>query len=743
MLPTMAAAWPTTTDRPMARTLEIGSQTSQPLVAGQANLTRQALDAAQAQRRLGEREAALELLRPLQSQPDADLAAEAGLLAAAISLEQGAAGDAAAQLTGWLQRYPKSGLAERAIYLLGIAKRRAEDCPGALDALSQYQARNGKLAAHAAYARLLCQQQLGDLAGAIASADAAAAEGAPRLLQVEALEIKASMLEQSGDLAGTLATYERLLQLARTRSYQADMRLAAARLNLALGRGGPAVDHLVWNVREAPAARSAAQALDRLNELGALDRVSYYQAGLVRYNAGDLAAAIRNFDGSLASPGEGADHPSAALNRAIARVRSGSDRQGVEELLALPGRFPASPRASEALLRAGRVLEALGRPAEALGAFRRLVQDYPGSPEAAEGRYRQGLAANATGGGAEAQAAWQQLADADGAPPAMRSLALLWLGKLAQGRGDGGAAQAAWQAAGNLAPTSYGGLRSIGQLRGGLIGPQVAVDPARVDLTAGDLAELDAWTAARGGGLEALLGELAASPGIARADELLSLGLDVAAGWELDSIGEQRTGDAARLAALAVALHRRGLDNAAMRQTYSALAAAGIGVGDAPVGLQKLIYPLAYSDALSRSAGEFGVDPLLLAGLVLKESEYNPSARSSANALGLTQVVPSTGQGIATALGYGGFSEEMLFRPSVSLRFGAYYLGQKLKRYGAVLPALAAYNAGEGNVNPWLRDVPGNDPDLFAERIPFAETNRYVKVVLESYGTYRALYGAR
>ena len=103
--------------------------------------------------------------------------------------------------------------------------------------------------------------------------------------------------------------------------------------------------------------------------------------------------------------------------------------------------------------------------------------------------------------------------------------------------------------------------------------------------------------------------------------------------------------------------------------------------------------------------------------------------------------MPATGQGIANALGYGWFKTDDLLRPTVSIEFGAYYLASQLRSYGGqVYPALAAYNAGGGNVNQWLREISTEDMDLFAAQIPFSETNHYVQVVYENYRAYVRLY---
>jgi soluble lytic murein transglycosylase len=335
---------------------------------------------------------------------------------------------------------------------------------------------------------------------------------------------------------------------------------------------------------------------------------------------------------------------------------------------------------------------------------------------------------------------------ASGAPAALRAQALLWQGKLASRAGDQATARARWQAAVDVGPSWYGGLRARGLLDSGadLLASPRPLDLTRVEPTRDDLDEFDAWLAARGASLDALVGEQTAEPALARADELLALGLATEAAWELDDLAVKYAGDAARLAALSLALHGRSLDNAAIKMAQQALDAARVSPPEAPVVLKKLLYPLPYHEFFGQQAPKRGVDPLLFASLVRQESHFEPKARSAADARGLTQVMPATGRAIAGALNRSDFRVEDLFRPSVSLEFGAFYFGDRLKRFGgAVFPALAAYNAGDGAVLKWIGDYGLDDVDAFAEQIPYAETNHYLKVIFENYGIYQSLYGAR
>jgi soluble lytic murein transglycosylase len=110
-------------------------------------------------------------------------------------------------------------------------------------------------------------------------------------------------------------------------------------------------------------------------------------------------------------------------------------------------------------------------------------------------------------------------------------------------------------------------------------------------------------------------------------------------------------------------------------------------------------------------------------------------------ALGLTQVMPATGENIAAQLGVEGHTQGDLLKPEVSARFGAYYLATQIEGFGGNIgAALAAYNAGPGNAARWT-ETSGNDVDLLVETVDFDETRTYLEHVLANYAFYRYAYG--
>jgi soluble lytic murein transglycosylase len=165
------------------------------------------------------------------------------------------------------------------------------------------------------------------------------------------------------------------------------------------------------------------------------------------------------------------------------------------------------------------------------------------------------------------------------------------------------------------------------------------------------------------------------------------------------------------------------------------------GAGEPPGALWELAYPTAYGHLISAEAELQGFDPLLFLALVRQESQFHPYVSSWAGAIGLAQVMPQTGAWIAQRLGVRPFADELLLRPVVSVRFGAWYLGQALELFHRNWPAaVAAYNAGWASVSQWLQGHSLQDHDLFYETIPLSETKAFVGLVYEYYRAYQAIY---
>jgi len=153
-----------------------------------------------------------------------------------------------------------------------------------------------------------------------------------------------------------------------------------------------------------------------------------------------------------------------------------------------------------------------------------------------------------------------------------------------------------------------------------------------------------------------------------------------------------------------------------------------------PAWWDRLWYPLEYGDIVRGHAGNYRLDGALLAAVIYQESKFDADARSDSGAIGLMQILPSTAKGIALRTGGTRFRVDDLYEPEINVRYGAWYLRHLLDKYGSQELALAAYNAGQRNVDGWLRDGKG---------ISFAETRAYVERVQELKRIYRRAYGSR
>jgi soluble lytic murein transglycosylase len=158
--------------------------------------------------------------------------------------------------------------------------------------------------------------------------------------------------------------------------------------------------------------------------------------------------------------------------------------------------------------------------------------------------------------------------------------------------------------------------------------------------------------------------------------------------------------------------------------------------------MRDITLPLSHQDIIRQQAAEKHLDPALIAAVIYAESKFQPQT-SSAGAEGLMQLLPSTAQAIATRSGGTRFSVADLATPQVNIAYGSYYLRLLLDHYsGNRTLAIAAYNAGESNVDTWSAAARAGGGSLTVSAIPFPETRAYVAKVLKAERDYRANYAS-
>ncbi len=151
----------------------------------------------------------------------------------------------------------------------------------------------------------------------------------------------------------------------------------------------------------------------------------------------------------------------------------------------------------------------------------------------------------------------------------------------------------------------------------------------------------------------------------------------------------------------------------------------------------KILFPKAYLDLFSKIVADnnLNTDPLLVMSVARQESAFNPKARSTANARGLLQVLPSTARIVL------GQRKPDLFNTEVNAKAGIKYLQSLLDKFGNVEQSLAGYNAGPGRIPQWTKRYVTEDIRVFADLIPFRETRNYVSSIVRNNYWYERLYG--
>lgn len=153
----------------------------------------------------------------------------------------------------------------------------------------------------------------------------------------------------------------------------------------------------------------------------------------------------------------------------------------------------------------------------------------------------------------------------------------------------------------------------------------------------------------------------------------------------------------------------------------------------------KFLFPRSYSDLVEQEAAEFDLDPDLVYAVIKTESGFDPEARSSADAMGLMQLTQETFDWIASLYPLEN-SSAGVYDPQANLHCGCALLRLLLDQYGSVDVALAAYNAGMGNVSEWLESGDYSHDGETLHTIPYPETDAYVKKVRRAYEIYQKLY---
>jgi soluble lytic murein transglycosylase len=712
----------------------------------------------------------------LQDSPDPLIRGSAKWGEARIYFAQKRYVETLSALQNVITEYPQSPHAAHAYLLQGFVHYRLENYPAAADSWQSYiTLRPGVLDAYA-------YELLGDALFSARRYDEAlnayqAAIRAPSLGDDIHLDLKvASTHTKLGQYDAALALYDGIVARASSDFIKAQAAYESGLVFQAIGQNDAALAKYLFAVENYPLSSYSYLSLVALLDAGGT--VSELDRGLVDYFAGQYAVAIAAFDRYLeANPADNdgtayyyrarskrdfgyheealADyqifisnyplHPNwgdAWGEKAyIEWALLGEYTQAAETLLAFVQAAPNANLAVDYLMSAARIYERDGQYAKAVETWARAANEYPGTNQAANAVFLMGVIYYRQGEYTLGLESFNRSMVASQSP-ADQSRALFWIGKTQEKLGSLEAAANAWREGQNRNPGGYYSERARDILLGRAPFAPVTSTNMNSNLEQ-ERADAEAWmrlTFNLGSDVNlSNLGPLAADPRIIRGREYWELGLYEQARLEFEALRlELETAQDAvgsyRLMNYLLDLRMYRSAIFAARQT---LTLAGLINHPesmmAPAYFSRIRYGLYYADLVLPEAERNGLDPLLMFSVIRQESLFEGFVRSSAGARGLMQVIPSTGAQIASELGRPlGYTEDDLYRPQVSIMFGAYYLAKNRALLGGdIYAALAAYNGG-----------PGNDPDLFLESVRFEETRNYIRNIYEIYAVYRRLYGA-
>lgn len=619
----------------------------------------------------------------------------------------------------------------------------------------------------------------GDYPGAIAAYQAAL--GSPRLNGNLDIELKmARAYDSSGDLATAIVAYQDIYNRTANEYTRAHLDYLLGQAYMAIGESELGFDAYLDAVKNYPRSYDSYLALVDLVEADV--QVDELQRGLVDYYAGQYTVAIAAFDRYIQI--EDADVATALFykglsQRAIGEYQAametwneiilshpeadlwddaweltadtlwfdqGEFREATKILLDFVQQVPTHPKSAEFLFQAARIAERGDHLDQAARIWERVVSEYPGAEMATRALYLAGITRYRLADYITAYDLFQRLL-ALSTDVEERSAAYLWMGKSKQALGEAEAAQAAWEQAAGIDPTGYYSERA----RDILAGNEPFTPPLEYDLSFDidvERREAEEWIRTIFGlPTETDLsnpGPLAGDARFKRGNEYWRLGLYENARAEFEDLRMSIETDPANSYRLANHLLEMGLYRPAIFSARQVLTQAGMDDAEtmsAPVYFNHVRFGPYYRELIMPTSQVYNFHPLFLFSVIRQESLFEGFVRSSVGARGLMQIMPSTGQEIATNASWPpDYSDDELYRPLVSVNLGSNYLNrQRGFMDGDLYGTLAAYNAGPGNAATWKSLVPP-DPDLYLEVIRFGETREYIKSIFEIFSIYMNFY---
>ena len=648
--------------------------------------------------------------------------------------------------------------------VVGYAHVLDHDCVKAIDPLNRAKPLAGDLGDYVAYHLGTCYLQTGHQAEGLAALANFHTTYPDSLLVRDAHLSYGNALISEGRASEAVDLLEKDRLPARS-----DIEFALGRAYAALEQTAKAVEALANVYYNMPTAAEADQAYAELKKLPAMPTATPAQ----RKTRADLLMKAKRYNDAsdeyreLASHATPESRPAAELALADALHRSGRNREAKAELTTLAGataeqiaqRYyilgevawasneneafyrtvdelrqaaPTSPWLEQALLSVANLHLVHHEYDQALDAFRELQQRFPNGSRASYAHWKAAWLTLRFGRNDEAK---KQFDEQIGMYPGANetSAALYWRARLAEEDNQPGMARAYYQKLSDRFRNYY--YAELGRER--LKNLPEGTDPP------GQYPLLDHIPPIEHGDKVSLSEPPTEDLHLQKAELLGNGGLVDFAVRELQAAASADGGNWGPAETAQLYTDTGHYDRAIEVMKRSVPSYFAVDIPILPRAYWEALFPRPYWSDLKRFSVANGLDPYLVASLIRQESEFNPLAVSRANAVGLMQLLPKTGQVVAHQVQLKHYNPTQLFTPVVNLQLGTRYFRGMVDKFGGSFEhALAAYNAGSDRVEEWMGQGKYRDSPEFVESIPFTETREYVQAILRNAAVYKQLYGA-
>lgn len=467
--------------------------------------------------------------------------------------------------------------------------------------------------------------------------------------------------------------------------------------------------------------------------------------------AGSYDLAVQEAERAIASHRDNTHWGDLWFIRAQALASQDRTTDAVAAYLEFADTHPEHALAPRAYWEAAWLLERQGQYGDAAGLYTAHADRYTNDDNSPLARFRAGICKYRDGDPDAAIAAFRELVATYPSARVARG-GEYWLGKLLWQQGTGQEANAILFALAEKHPRDYYGLRAAHMIENqgqSASWPSPSPDLYLTQEQQREQREAEDWLLGwaasdeKEDDLQIMQPIIAEDRRFRRGMELLTISRQDRASEEFESLRQDIGSSAVALYQFALLMRDLRMYASSLRATIDLIVLAPeSSVLDMPLFVQRLAFPVYYSDLVLSESQTYQLDPLVMFALIRQESVFDAQITSWAGAIGLTQIMPATGEWIAEMMPWPDYQQEDLSRAYLNAKFGAWFLSRILEMTDGDIPAaLAGYNGGPGNGMYWLEAAEG-DPDLFVEVITRDEPQRYVQEIYRHYDMYVRLYGA-